>query len=611
MFSERLLAEFDGLKGVNARKEVLLEAGLQRATLADLLVDGALDTGRVGGLLKAMQARAKAIKPPVLGVLGEAYVRQALTGWYGAQEDTLTYRCQKGVADGLPYVLEVACGWQGAAAETEEERPRVSLCGYNFAPGLRTPFPQIETLCDDAEIDYDDPVVLFVHLTCPRLDATDKGKTSVVLPVAIAETLTATVPLVTKRWTALKKAMRRAGRRQALEDEQARRQQRPMTVKEAAWEVMTAAYLKASANGTLPANARQIMYVARPLIIELTGHPTPWKHSKYFTQTLLPDFMQEHPAHTAEWDVVFDARGHFREPHTGYELGLGTLEVRQYLRLWTAQMDLRLERLALPRAITTRGPAHRYRYALFVEKEGFDPLLSRTQIAEKYDLALMSTKGMTVTAARQLVEALSRCGVTILVLHDFDKSGFEILDKFTSDTRRYQYTDTPTVIDLGLRLEDGRALGLESEPVAYTSTVDPSGSLARCGATEEECAFLVRRRLDRPHWAGARIELNAMDSQQFVTWVEEKLHDVGVEKFVPERQELEAAYRHQRHKIRVQQALDVAVRDLPAEDEAPAALEREVWALLRDEPTLSWDMALSELAAQAADDAEEEDTEEP
>jgi hypothetical protein len=311
--------------------------------------------------------------------------------------------------------------------------------------------------------------------------------------------------------------------------------------------------------------------------------------------------MQEHPDLTADWDVVFDARGHFREPHTAYEFGLGTLEVRQYLRLWTVQMDLQLESLTLPHAITTRGPTHRYRYALFVEKEGFDPLLSRAQIAARYDLALMSTKGMTVTAARQLVEALSQAGVTILVLHDFDKSGFEILDKFTSNTRRYQYTDTPTVIDLGLRLADGVALGLESEPVTYTSRVNPADSLARCGATAEECAFLVQRRLDRTHWAGARIELNAMDSQQFLDWLEQKLRDVGVEKVVPEGQALAAAYRHQRHKVRVQQAIDAAVQDLPVDDEVPVELEEQVRALLRDEPSMAWDEALAELAAQAAE----------
>ena len=41
---------------------------------------------------------------------------------------------------------------------------------------------------------------------------------------------------------------------------------------------MEDAYLKASAGNTLPANARQIMYAARPLVLEQTGGEY-WKQS--------------------------------------------------------------------------------------------------------------------------------------------------------------------------------------------------------------------------------------------------------------------------------------------------------------------------------------------
>ena len=585
-----VLAEFDGLSGVTARQEVVKEAGLYRATLEDLVVEGVLDAGHVTHLLKAMQARARPVKPAVLGVLGESHVRTALAAWYGVAAETTTYRCQKGTADGLPYVLELACGWGSDVGQV----PR--LCGYNFAPCLRTPFPQLDTLCDDAEIDYNDPVTLFVHLTCPRLDATDRGKTTVALPSAITAALVENLPLVTKRWTALKKAIRREGRKQALQAEQARRQQRPMQVKEAAWQVMEAAYLKASRSGQLPANARQIMYAARPEIIRLTGNPTPWKHSKYFTQTLLPDFMMEHPALTAQWDVVFDARGHFREPHTGREIGLGTLEVRAYIAAWDQDLAPRLEGLRLSQAIQTTGPRHRFRYALFVEKEGFDPLLKQANLEARYDLALMSTKGMSVTASRQLVEQLSQLGVTILVVHDFDKSGFEILDKFTSDTRRYHYTATPNVIDLGLHLEDALTMGLQSEAVTYPSEVDPRASLFRCGATADECAFLVQHytpgeRGKRGHWGGERIELNAMDSQQFLDWLEQKLHEVGVEKFVPDAQTLAVAYQHQVRKAKLQQIIDTALQTLPTDVEIPAKLGDIVRAAITN-TAVSWDEAL-------------------
>ena len=85
-----------------------------------------------------------------------------------------------------------------------------------------------------------------------------------------------------------------------------------VTVKEAAYACMEAAYMKASAGGTLPAHARQIMYAARPTILENAqdryGEPLELR-SDYFTQTLLPDYMNEHSGETKGWDVVFDARG--------------------------------------------------------------------------------------------------------------------------------------------------------------------------------------------------------------------------------------------------------------------------------------------------------------
>ena len=62
------------------------------------------------------------------------------------------------------------------------------------------------------------------------------------------------------------------------------------------------------------AHARQIMYAARPQILAEI-HPdkaTKGLKAHYFTQTLVPDYMTEHPEETADWDVVFDERGHFR-----------------------------------------------------------------------------------------------------------------------------------------------------------------------------------------------------------------------------------------------------------------------------------------------------------
>src|ERR1700759_3498962 len=55
------------------------------------------------------------------------------------------------------------------------------------------------------------------------------------------------------------------------------------------------------------------------------------------------------------------------------------------------------------RKYPTMGPQHRYAAVLFIEKEGFAPLLRAARIAERFDIAIMSTKGMSTTAARQLL----------------------------------------------------------------------------------------------------------------------------------------------------------------------------------------------------------------
>ena len=67
-------------------------------------------------------------------------------------------------------------------------------------------------------------------------------------------------------------------------------------------------------------DARQIFYAARDPVQERTGQEL---RAQYFTQTLLPLYLRKNPAQTADWDVVFDARGHFLEPHTGRSVPLG------------------------------------------------------------------------------------------------------------------------------------------------------------------------------------------------------------------------------------------------------------------------------------------------
>ena len=584
------IREFHGLSGTGKAKAVAQAANLTGAMLHDLIDDGDVDGPRLARLLVAMQEAARPVKPERLGILDKEHCAQQLA-WYGVAPDSIEYRRAQGETEGLPWVIEVAFG-----VKLDGEAARTLQVGINFSPALEQPFVALDDALDDARCTRIDPVVMLVHLTCPLVAFSDRGKTHASLPAPVESELARLVRLVTVRFTTAKKQAGRADRMSIHDLDTLRTAHKPqtLTVKAAAWRVMERAYWKASNNGTLPANARQIMYAARPLIIDLTGKASPWKNSATFTQQLLPDYIDAHPEQCAGWDVVFDDRGHFAEPHTQYRIGVGTLAVRDYTRRWHRTIATDLAHTVSGR-INTTGPALCYRFALFIEKEGFNPLLERARIAERYDLALLSTKGMSVTAARQLVERLSEEGVTTLVLHDFDKAGFSISHTLQNDTRRYRFKTRPRVIDLGLRLADVERMGLDSEAVEYSGDVDPRPGLIERGATPEEAAYLVTGKQDGK-WTGRRVELNAMDAQQFLDWLEGKLQAHGVRKFVPDDPEtLKAAWQRAWRIGELNRAIQAAAVALPDPPEPPTDLLEQVNAALEANPALRWDAALAAL----------------
>jgi hypothetical protein len=358
---------------------------------------------------------------------------------------------------------------------------------------------------------------------------------------------------------------------------------------EAASRVMAECYMKASDNNRLPATARQIFYVARPLIEQLTDKPLNYS---YFSQTLLPDFVNER-AECANWDVVYDDRGHFMEPHTSRVIGLGTLNVRDYLN--------RIGRLKLegadfdPASVTTFGPHGSFGAVLYVEKEGFMPLFERVNLAKRYDIGIMSSKGMSVTAARSLVNSL---GIPLLVLHDFDAAGIIIKDTLENDTRRYSYTRRPTVIDLGLHYDDIDSL----TPELNDSNISDE-RLMDAGLDQGAIDFLRHQ----------RVELNAMTSRQLVNFVETKLKDYGIGKLVPDGDVLVQTYQIFRESDRLSKLFDEAKEKLEEESDratikVPADLEAKVKAELRKHPDITWHRAIRMIVdSDAADDDDEDD----
>jgi DNA topoisomerase VI subunit A len=387
---------------------------------------------------------------------------------------------------------------------------------------------------------------------------------------------------VTSKWAKQRKAEERdAAARLRRNDAMLRR--RRVTIKEAAEQVLPESYRKASANHTLPANARQIYYAARKCILASTDRDE--LDSNYFCQVLLTNYVDEH---VLNWDIVWDDRGHFVEPHTRRRIGLGTLAVRGYIS--GDKKPTLIEPSLASAKVDTQGPCGRFGAILFVEKEGFLPILEAARIAERYDVAIMSSKGVSVTAARNLIDNLSaKYAVPVLVLHDFDIAGFVICATISSDTRRYTFENEVDVRDIGLRLDDVEELDLESEHVAIDKNpLRLAHTLRENGATDEEIDFLL---------SGRRVELNAMTSDQFVEFVERKLEENEVEKVIPDADQLAESFRLFKRSKGLEELIEKALAEHEAaEVTIPPDLGDRVRNYLESNPEAPWDEALAAIA---------------
>jgi hypothetical protein len=231
------------------------------------------------------------------------------------------------------------------------------------------------------------------------------------------------------------------------------------------------------------------------------------------------------------------------------------------------------------------------------------PLFKKVKLAKRYDIAIMSTKGMSVTAARELVDGLcGDHGIPLLILRDFDKYGFSIAATLSRTNRRYQFRNKINAIDLGLRLEDVEAEELDSEEVYYNEGQKAvRANLNENGATEDEIEFLLTQ----------RVELNAFTSDKLIAWIERKLVENGVKKLVPDDETLAAAYRRMSQQAILQERLDAIIDELDDEGdlEVPDDLRGKIEECHAARPELSWDAIVKHVAGEGDDEPVEADDE--
>lgn len=221
------------------------------------------------------------------------------------------------------------------------------------------------------------------------------------------------------------------------------------------------------------------------------------------------------------------------------------------------------------------------------------PLFEEVKLAERYDIAIMSTKGVSNIASRQLVDRVCSSDCPLLVLHDFDVDGFKILASLQRSTRRFQFSGAVNVIDLGLRLADVEQYALESEDVHRSSYSDTT--MLTYGATATEIKYLQNE----------RVELNAFASDELIEWLEGKFDQHGVKKVIPDRDTQADAYRRAVEVVKIEQAIAAASAEVcegMKEVDIPDDLEETIRLRLKEDPSITWDQAVVERAREALDE---------
>jgi DNA topoisomerase VI subunit B len=177
----QFVAEFDGFVGSAKQARVLEEVGLTRAPLSALVAGNAVDPATTGKLLAAMQRHSKPVRPKRLGAIGKEHLRQRFEA-LGCQPESFNYKPTSGESDGAPWVLETAFGYRPKA------QGRRLILGVNWSPAIGDPFrqlgacgPSLGGLLEKLLAGGNDPIVLLLHLACPRVEYRDRRKSSLVV----------------------------------------------------------------------------------------------------------------------------------------------------------------------------------------------------------------------------------------------------------------------------------------------------------------------------------------------------------------------------------------------------------------------------------------------
>jgi DNA topoisomerase VI subunit B len=182
------ISEFRGMTGTAKQKLVLAETGAAHVSLHNYFGLHKVNSGNIAKLLASVQKHTKPVKPVELGIIGKDHLFQRMEA-AGGDPKTFTYKRQPGETNGVPRVIEFAFGIHrdGLTAAGRAPSGRI-ITGVNWSPGINNPFRQLgrsgaglDGILSEVRANTSQPVIVALHLACPRIAYTDRGKSAIVV----------------------------------------------------------------------------------------------------------------------------------------------------------------------------------------------------------------------------------------------------------------------------------------------------------------------------------------------------------------------------------------------------------------------------------------------
>jgi hypothetical protein len=182
------VSEFRGLSGTAKQKAVLAETGASHVSLHSYFGAQKANTNNIAKLLAALKEHSKPVPPALLGIIGEEHFRR-LMEQAGGDPKTFTYKRSLGETAGIPRVVEFAFGiHRGGLSSAGRGPSRKVITGVNWSPGINNPFRQLgrggeslDGILADVRANTSQPVIAALHLACPRVAYSDRGKSAIIV----------------------------------------------------------------------------------------------------------------------------------------------------------------------------------------------------------------------------------------------------------------------------------------------------------------------------------------------------------------------------------------------------------------------------------------------